>query len=269
MKIGIRAGHNFKSTGSNGFINEVEENRKVLKALLPLLRAKYNVIDLTPSDVDFINDLVLPVSEANRQGVDLFISLHFNAYSDGLANGTECYVYSKSDKFKDEIIAQSIVNNISSIGFRNRGVKESQSLYDLKATSMMAIIVEICFVTNSEDCKIYKSNFDKIVKAIYDGIDKNLTKQDTVKPSSPVEYIMKEENRRGTFRCLEKIYFRNAIGINNSNAIIDSYLKGETVNYDKVVDTNKYKYISWIGITGVRRYMPVEDKINNEVWGIL
>ena len=46
------------------------------------------------------------------------------------------------------------------------------------------------------------------------------------------------------------------------------YNYNEAVNYDLVVITEKYVWISWVGeSSGQRRYMPVKDRKNNERWG--
>lgn len=46
-----------------------------------------------------------------------------------------------------------------------------------------------------------------------------------------------------------------------------TYSKNESVYYDLVVITDAYVWISWIGATGTRRYMPIKDKKTNERWG--
>jgi N-acetylmuramoyl-L-alanine amidase len=95
--------------------------------------------------------------------------------------------------------------------------------------------------------------------------------QEEVKP--PVqetgEYTTKQYSETGVFTCtVDAINFRNNPIIVSSNPIVGQYYKGEKLNYDYVVITNKYVYISWISSnTGVRRYMPVLDKVNNERWG--
>ena len=52
-----------------------------------------------------------------------------------------------------------------------------------------------------------------------------------------------------------------------------TYKNGESVIYDKVIETNKYVWISWISAsTGVRRYMPVREIINGAyqpLWGTI
>lgn len=87
--------------------------------------------------------------------------------------------------------------------------------------------------------------------------------------STSGEYKTKEYPETGVFTCtVDAINFRNNPLISTSNPIQGQYYYGETVNYDYVVITNKYVYISWISSsTGVRRYMPVRDLINKEVWG--
>lgn len=83
------------------------------------------------------------------------------------------------------------------------------------------------------------------------------------------EYITKKYSEKGTFTCtVDEINFRNNPIIKSDNKIVGQYYKGEKVNYDYVVITNKYVYISWISASaGVRRYMPVRDLVNKEVWG--
>lgn len=83
------------------------------------------------------------------------------------------------------------------------------------------------------------------------------------------EYIIKEYKEEGTFTCTAyAIYFRNKPYVGSDNPTQGHYLKGEKVIYDYVVITNKYVYISWISAsTGIRRYMPITDKVTNEKWG--
>lgn len=47
-----------------------------------------------------------------------------------------------------------------------------------------------------------------------------------------------------------------------------TYDNGESLNYDLVVITERYVWISWIGrSSGTRRYMPIKDKSTGERWG--
>lgn len=85
-------------------------------------------------------------------------------------------------------------------------------------------------------------------------------------PTSDNEINRYSESGRFT-TTVDSIYFRDKPNIING-AIQGSYLKNESVNYDLVVITEKYVWISWIGGNGARRYMPITDRKTNEKWGI-
>lgn len=89
------------------------------------------------------------------------------------------------------------------------------------------------------------------------------------KPQTQDEYIIKEYSETGVFTCtVDSIYFRNKPILSINNPLQGEYFKNEKVNYDYVVITNKYVYISWISSSsGVRRYMPITDKTTGEKWG--
>ena len=145
MKISIRGGHCPKVTGASALINELTEDRKVKDAVIKYLRQLgHEVLDVTPPDSTSTSgaDLAYGVNKANQWGADLFLSIHFNkAYNSyNGAIGSEVCVYSTND------IAQRVVNALGSLGFRNRGQKVRKELYELKNTSMNAMIVETCFV---------------------------------------------------------------------------------------------------------------------------
>lgn len=171
MKIAVRGGHNFLSRGASALIDETTEDRKVKDSVIKnLISLGHEVLDVTPSDMDTNSDLIYGVSKANNWGADLFVSIHFNkafnSYNGAL--GTESWVYSKSDNISlDEEVAQKIVNSLAELGFKNRGVKESKELYELRACKMASIIVEVCFVEATEDVALYqKLGADTIGKSI-------------------------------------------------------------------------------------------------------
>lgn len=73
----------------------------------------------------------------------------------------------------------------------------------------------------------------------------------------------------GTFYPNTTINFRNAPKVSNDNPVQGQYHNGESVNYDTVVIGERYNWISWISASsGVRRYMPIRDKVTGEaMWG--
>ncbi|GKU26381.1 hypothetical protein CFOLD11_32080 [Clostridium folliculivorans] len=178
MKIAIRGGHNFQAVGASGIIDETTEDRKVKDAVIKYLRAAgQNVLDVTPGECDQNTDLVYGVNNANSFGAELFASIHFNKAYDSYngAIGTEIWIYSTGGQ--SEPIATSVVKKIAlETGFRNRGVKTSTTLYELRKTSMPAMIIEVCFVEATEDVSIYKEKGpDFIGKCIAEAIIDNTT----------------------------------------------------------------------------------------------
>lgn len=185
MKIAIRGGHCPKVPGASGILNEVTEDRKVKDAVIKYLKQLgHQVYDVTPPDsmATSSGDLAHGVNEANRLKVDIFASIHFNAFN-GTASGTEVCVYSPHD------YAQRVVDNLTKLGFKYRGQKARTNLYELKNTSMKAMIVEVCFVDSSIDAEIYKRvGHDAVGKAIAEGLVNQKVPAPTPAPSNPTGY---------------------------------------------------------------------------------
>ena len=170
MKIAVRGGHCPKVPGSRGILDELTEDRKVKDAVIKYLKQSANeVLDVTSPDSTSTSsaDLSYGVNNANNWGADLFVSIHFNKaydYYNG-ALGSEVCVYSTYD------IAQRVVNALGALGFKNRGQKIRTGLYELRNTSMKAMIVETCFVEATEDVELYrKLGPDTIGKVIAEAI---------------------------------------------------------------------------------------------------
>ncbi len=189
MKIAVRGGHTEKCCGAVALISELKEDRLVKDAVIKYLKKiGHTVYDVTPpknytSDENV--DLNYGVNKANSLKVDMFISIHFNkAYNsyDG-AIGTEVCVYSKFEE------AQRVVDAISSLGFKNRGQKiRGNELYELRATNMKSMIVEVCFVEATKDVELYKQiGYDKVGKAIAEAISNKKVQNSTTNQSKPQE----------------------------------------------------------------------------------
>ena len=183
MKIAIHAGHNpdgKTACGAVGLIRESTESRKVKDKVIEMLRAQgHTVYDCTVDNGTSQSDVLKKiVTKCNAHTVDLDISIHFNSGGiltrHGKTTGTEVFVYNSNSKAK--ATAQNIVNSIASLGYKNRGVKYSTSLYFLKHTKNPALLIECCFVTDPEDIDLY--NADKMAQAIVKGIT-------GVEPSTP------------------------------------------------------------------------------------
>ncbi len=166
MRINVHGGHSLKCRGASGYLDEVNEDRKVKNRVIELLRANgHTVYDCTDDNGATQNaNLRAIVNKCNSHSVDLDVSIHLNA---GGGTGTEVYIYNSKSKAKDEAtrIAEKVSN---ALGIRNRGVKTSTKLYVLRKTNSPALLVECCFVDNATDRAHW--NADKCAKAIVEGI---------------------------------------------------------------------------------------------------
>lgn len=199
MKINIHAGHNPDgriACGAVGLIKESTEARKVKNEVIRLLRnSGHTVYDCTVDNGTSQNDVLSTiVDKCNNHEVDLDISIHFNSgrndkKGDDATGGTEVYVYSKSSKAKSA--AEKICKAIAALGYKNRGVKTSTSLYVIKHTNSPSMLIECCFVDDKDDVEIY--NYKTMAEAIVRGITgKNPTsKSYKVKVSSQTLNVRK------------------------------------------------------------------------------
>lgn len=164
MRIGINCGHTVSGTkgcGAVGYIDESMETRRVGIKVERLLSAEgHNVYDCTDDYSSSVNEnLKKIVSMANKQPLDLFVSIHFNS---GGGRGTEVFTYG-GEKYEEAV---NICNALSALGFRNRGVKDGGNLYVVRHTNAKAILVEVCFV-DTDDAELYKKiGADKVAQVI-------------------------------------------------------------------------------------------------------
>lgn len=201
MKGSIRGGHNYGVPGASGIVDEVTEDRKYYPLVVTgLQRNCFEIEDVTPNRTNTKGkDLSYGVSKANANNSDFLISCHVNSF-DGEAKGCEVIYYPGSKKGKK--LAECIVNELSALGFKNRGAKEdTRGLYELSHTKMTAVIVEPFFCDNAEDVAIYKRvGAEGIANAIVNGVLKYYGK-------TPV----KETKTYAVNYCLEFQKFYNKV----------------------------------------------------------
>ncbi|MBU3207985.1 N-acetylmuramoyl-L-alanine amidase, partial [Clostridium algidicarnis] len=161
------AGHNSPpDTGASGYRQEDDLTKEVWNLIQDKLRDRgYLTKDCTPwgKRFDSVNkSLAFRVNEANNSGSKLHLCIHFNS---GGGTGVECYISGNKDLEKD--FATNICNEISKLGYTNRGVKTA-NLYVPRYTSMPCVLVECSFVDSKQDMDKYSGNdiAEAIVKAI-------------------------------------------------------------------------------------------------------
>ena len=240
MVIGLRAGHSEKARGASGVVDEWATMNRLYPIVVKYLnQLGHRVIDCNPYGATTVSgELSQGVAKANVLAIDLFCSLHMNAYN-GSAHGTECWIYSTSSKSKPA--AQRIVANLASMGLTNRGVKTSTKYYELRNTKAPAIIIETGFCDNAGDANLINHNLDKVARLIAEGI----TGQPISSPnsSSSSEYI------------ITKGSYKNGAGRNylySDAACTDRYKTDIYLEPNEVADTMGYAIVN-----GARRYMVI------------
>lgn len=179
MIFNVHAGHNpdgMIACGASGIVKESTEARAVVQAVIAKLRAGgHTAYDCTVNNGTSQNDVLKKiVNKCNVNPVDLDVSIHLNSgrndyAGDGNIGGTEIYIYNDSSKAKP--YAEKVLNEIVKLGFRNRNVKVSSSLYVLKHTKSPAMLIEIFFVDDRDDTNLYqKLGVEGIANAIVKGL---------------------------------------------------------------------------------------------------
>lgn len=166
MKYAIDAGHGTKpDTGAMGIGNEEKMNLEVANLLTTKLKAAgHTVVSVRPASATSVsNSLQQRVNTANANKVDLYVSIHFNAFN-GKAKGSEVFAISATGKK----YATAVQHQLVKLGYFNRGVKDGSKLFVVKNTTAPSILVEGCFIDNKEDMARYSAA--KIADAIFAGI---------------------------------------------------------------------------------------------------
>lgn len=178
--IVIDPGHGGEDTGAISQ-NNVNEKDVVLDISLKLGEKleenNFKVYFTRKSDKALGNtvrsDIINRAKFINARNADIFLSIHLNGSDIESAKGVESY-----SRFLDEksyLLAESIQDELSSIEYtKDRGIKETneKSLGILRYTNITGVLLELGFITNSEDEKylISEEGQDIIVYCILNGI---------------------------------------------------------------------------------------------------
>ena len=164
LVVCIDPGHGATTGGKRSFdssLLEWEFNRSVAYKLKAILESSGVECVMTVSESDRTDpSLAERVAVANQNtNVDLFVSIHANAYGSTWngANGWEVYSYQRGGVSEVAAKFQESSKLASIPEIRNRGLKTSD-FYVIKNTEMPAILIEHGFYTNSSEVQYLKSD---------------------------------------------------------------------------------------------------------------
>src|SRR6185436_10707235 len=164
----ISSGHGKYIRGASGYLDEVDEARRVVNRVAELmtgagLKVKTFHDDVSHSQNENLNRIV---NYHNSQSRELDVSVHFNAYqTTSSPMGTECLYVTQLD------LSKVIAGGISSTGkLKNRGAKKRTDLFFLNNTSKPAVLIETCFVDSRADADLYREHFEAICLSIAESL---------------------------------------------------------------------------------------------------
>lgn len=150
--IVVDAGHGGKDQGTSaGSILEKDINLAVAQSLSNILNKK-NIQVILTRDTDEYVRLSDRSKIANSSEADCFVSIHCNYCEESSTpKGLECYFREGSNG--GEKLAQAIMNACEEVDeIENRGIK-TEEFAVLRDTKMAAVLIELGYLSNSEECK--------------------------------------------------------------------------------------------------------------------
>lgn len=167
-KIIISAGHGGVDSGAvSGKLVERDLNIE----LRDLIVAELKLMGINPLVDDNKNALkeTLAWLRGKFGSKDILFDIHWNAASSPEAKGTEVIVPDAASSFELNI-ARSILKVFTDLGFRDRGVKHEGATARKRLGWMRPtaenVLLEVCFISNPTDMKLYEANKHTISKRI-------------------------------------------------------------------------------------------------------
>jgi len=167
--VTLDAGHGGYDPGAvNGTRFESNDNLRMALAVGDILkRCGVNVVYTRTTDV------FIPLLERSRISndarSDLFVSFHRNSSTNATANGVENWIYSTASP-RAAAAANLVLSRIVSAGVQqNRGIKYG-NFSVLRHTNAPAMLIELGFISNTEDNRLFDTRFNAYATAIASGI---------------------------------------------------------------------------------------------------
>lgn len=177
MNILLIAGHGQGDSGATGLgYKECDLTRELVNLIKPKL-SKYADVDV----FDTSKNMYKYLSAGNTFDFTKYkyvFEVHFNACvkdfkGNGYTTGTEICVHETE---KGTSVEKYILNNISALGFKNRGIKPRNDLKGMntckRKQGVSYALLETCFIDDKDDMVLYEKTKDKIADAVVSGVVK-------------------------------------------------------------------------------------------------
>lgn len=256
MKIALDYGHCLSGADTGAIGNGYKEQEctreigKLVKAKLEALG--HTVIAVAPNSSASVSSSLSTRVKRCSSDASSFVSIHLNA---GGGAGSEIYTYGA----KGLASAIRVLNNIVSLGFTNRGIKNGSNLYVVKATPCDSMLIELCFIDNYSDMVKYAANKENIANAIASGITNTSFVAGNSIYTADTKSSWKlgwNKNSTGWWYCndnVNKYYYKD----------VWKFIDGEWYSFDK----NGYaRQSTWIQDGGKWYYLKASCKMAKNEW---
>lgn len=168
--IAVDAGHGGYDNGAsfNGRL-EKNDNLRLAQAVRDELEAMGEQVIMT-RDSDVFVPLNQRAAIANNAGADLFISLHRNSYPEETPStkGVDNYIHTYAPA-ETERMARIVLDHVVNVGVQaDRGVQRANFAV-LRNTNMPAMLLEMGFIMNPEDNRLFDEKLHEYARAIAEG----------------------------------------------------------------------------------------------------
>lgn len=165
--IAVIAGHRGPKTGATGYIDEGKETIEFRNLILKQL-IENGTPFIYEGEKDSLQKVVSDM-DALLSPSDICLDIHFNSFSSEKASGSEIIIPEYPDSTEKQLAEDLLKCTCNILKTKNRKVKkESQSKHGrlamLRDIHCKNILVEICFVSNKQDCDKYLQHKEELAK---------------------------------------------------------------------------------------------------------
>lgn len=243
------SGHALKVRGAHGYIDEVDEARRMVNEVDNILKTEYNGDGYVYHDntsTSQSQNLRTITNFHNGKERRLDLSVHFNASASSAATGVEVLHFGGHAG----IAAKLSKSMADALGLVDRGQKVRKDLYVLKNTNRPALLLEVCFVSSKKDADAYKRNFDKLCHAIADFVADYLNytkKKSSTAVAGNNETFYKKGAALGLYRVIKPCSTYSGVDFTQADKLQSLKVGTAFTVTDIIKFGNKYRFKTKIG----------------------